>query len=509
MTTKEKRSESRRAAIYARISNDKQKGKEGEGLGVQRQLEDCRDLAQRLGLTVVAEFVDNDISAHSGRERPEYLAMLDEVKAGRIDVVVAWHTDRLHRLTRELEKYIEHCEPHNVETHTVKAGHVDLSTATGRMVAKILGSIAQQESEQKIERMKAAYRQRAKTGRAHIRTHRPFGWDDDGLTLRQEEAGAVEFMTRSIIKGESIASIARDLNGQGLRTSRGREWTVRSVREVAMRPRNAGLVQYDGQILDGVTGEWQAIVSESDFRTVLSILKDPKRRTNTDGTAIKHLLPGIAMCGKCGAPCKYAIVHHTKAGKPSQHVYRCSKSTCVVRDEKKLDNLVTRVALMLLLNQKMRKALAPRDGEGPDYLTERDRINEQLDELAAAYGRGTFTLSQVETASTALRERMQVLDGLIATQTRGDTLREMLSVPDLVQAWEQLPLSRKREVIRSLMTVQVMPIGKGNYRNVKFHQHIKITLVNDVLGDEDLTAAILAHRLTSDQERAVVRAFAA
>ena len=73
------------AAIYARISADKG----GDGLGVDRQEADCRALAERLGWSVEQVFIDNDVSAYSGKMRPQYRAMLDAVRAERIKGIVA------------------------------------------------------------------------------------------------------------------------------------------------------------------------------------------------------------------------------------------------------------------------------------------------------------------------------------------------------------------------------------------------------------------------------------
>ena len=81
------------AAIYVRISRDRA----GAGLGVERQEHDCRELAARLGWPVVEVFTDNDLSAYSGRPRPAYRAMIEAVRAGRVQAVLAWHPDRLHR----------------------------------------------------------------------------------------------------------------------------------------------------------------------------------------------------------------------------------------------------------------------------------------------------------------------------------------------------------------------------------------------------------------------------
>jgi DNA invertase Pin-like site-specific DNA recombinase len=88
------------AAIYARISSDQ----DGTGLGVARQVKECRALAESRGWTVVEEFVDNDISAYSGKTRPQYQRMLTAMRDGRVTAVIVYHLDRLTRRPKELEE---------------------------------------------------------------------------------------------------------------------------------------------------------------------------------------------------------------------------------------------------------------------------------------------------------------------------------------------------------------------------------------------------------------------
>jgi len=141
-----------RAAVYVRISQDKT----GARAGVERQEDDCRVLADRLGWTVTRVYADNDISAYSGKPRPDYKLMLDDIAAGQIDAVLAWHPDRLHRSPKELEHYIDVCEAARIPTHTEQAGNWDLSTPAGRMVARQIGAVSRYESEHKSQRVKAA-----------------------------------------------------------------------------------------------------------------------------------------------------------------------------------------------------------------------------------------------------------------------------------------------------------------------------------------------------------------
>ena len=56
----------------------------------------CRELARRKGWAVIEPaYEDNDLSAFSGKRRPGYEQLLADAKAGRINVIVAWHADRL------------------------------------------------------------------------------------------------------------------------------------------------------------------------------------------------------------------------------------------------------------------------------------------------------------------------------------------------------------------------------------------------------------------------------
>src|SRR5215469_8165872 len=91
------------AGIYARISLDD----DGQGAGVKRQLTDCRKAAKEQGWPIVDEYVDNDVSAYSGKRRPAFERMLADLAAGTIDGVVTYHTDRLARSLRDSERFLD------------------------------------------------------------------------------------------------------------------------------------------------------------------------------------------------------------------------------------------------------------------------------------------------------------------------------------------------------------------------------------------------------------------
>ncbi|MFJ6384971.1 recombinase family protein [Kitasatospora sp. NPDC092039] len=158
------------AAIYCRISDDRV----GAGLGVKRQETDCRSLCGRLSWPVGRVYVDNDLSAYSGRPRGDYRALMADLWTGPQNAVAAWHTDRLHRSPLELEEFIDLCDRRHILVETYLAGPLDLTTPAGRAVARTLGAWARYESEHKAERSRRKALELAETGQVSGGGYRPF-----------------------------------------------------------------------------------------------------------------------------------------------------------------------------------------------------------------------------------------------------------------------------------------------------------------------------------------------
>src|SRR5689334_24298449 len=192
--------------IYTRISLDRT----GEALGVARQEQECRQLAARLGLEVAAVYSDNDISATTGRARPDFEAML----ASRPEAIVAWHQDRLLRLTSDLERVIEL----NVPVYTVTAGTLDLTTPAGRAVARTVAAWSQYEGEQKATRQVAANVQRAASGVHQGRVGYGYRREGTAIVLHPTEATTIRSAVQRVLDGESLRAICKDFDAQHVPT---------------------------------------------------------------------------------------------------------------------------------------------------------------------------------------------------------------------------------------------------------------------------------------------------
>lgn len=93
--------------------------------------------------------VDNDTSAFSGTERPEYRRMLDDVADGVVDAIIVRRIDRLHRRILDLEELVSLAE-HGLLIDSVASGTVDLSKAGGRLIVRLLAAVAHWLNEQGI-----------------------------------------------------------------------------------------------------------------------------------------------------------------------------------------------------------------------------------------------------------------------------------------------------------------------------------------------------------------------
>jgi DNA invertase Pin-like site-specific DNA recombinase len=429
-----------RASVYCRISRDR----EGAGLGVATQEADCRELAQRLGWEIVSVHPDNDLSAYSGRPRPGYAALLGEIRGGEIGGVLAWHTDRLHRSPAELEDYVAACESRGVITHTVKAGELDLSTASGLMVARILGATARHEVDHMIERQRRAKLRSAEAGKWKG-GRRPYGYEADGKTVRQDEADAVKEATTALLAGASMHGLVRQWNAAGRRTTSGNKWATNSLRTTLLRKRNAGLMEHRGQIIG--PAEWPAIVPEPQWHALVDLLNSPSRRTNVANTGRRWLGSGLYRC-ECGSK---LICSSSNKGP----AYRC-RDGCgrLSRKQSDVDDFVSAVIVGRLRQPDLADLLS-RDDEGhlAQLQAESIELRSRLDSLAALFGQGVIDAQQLTEGSREINRRLDEVREATASVYHGTALVGVADADDPGSAWLDAPLERKRAVLDALASV--------------------------------------------------------
>lgn len=469
-----------RAAIYVRISDDPELTR----LGVQRQEADARALVDRRGWEVAGVYEDDDVSAYSGRQRPAYRRLLDDVRAGAVQAVVAWHPDRLHRAPRELEEFIDVIEASGCRVETVQAGELDLATPSGRAVARTLGAWARYESEHKSDRLRRKHLELAQNGHDSGGGCRPFGYERDRRTVRDDEAAMLRDAAGRVLAGEALRSIARDWNGRGLHTTTGAQWSVFTLRRMLISARISG--RRERQRIDGqrralgtivAAADWPGIIDADTSDQLRRLLTDGARRMN--GNATKYLLTGgIARCGVCGAALvarpKQEVRFEADADGVKHRIVTASRSLVCVSgpgfhgcgairiQNDPLDELVTE-AVFQAVDAGALRAVMEQSSEDRTSSEELLAVETKLAELAADWAADRVTRGEWEAARGGLLARQAALRRRVEASRRSHGL-DGLSDP-LRDAWPQLPLHRQRAVIAALVdAVTIGPAVRGRNR---------------------------------------------
>jgi DNA invertase Pin-like site-specific DNA recombinase len=431
---------------------------------VTRQIEDCRREAERRGFDVVDVYVDDDISAWSGKHRPEFERMVDDLRSRQIGAVVVWHLDRLTRHPRELETFIDLCDELRVELGCV-TGEVDLSSHIGRLTARMLGGLARYESDHKSERIRRKHEEIAANGRVSGGGSRPYGYEADKVTIRAAEAAIVRECATRLLAGEPVRSIARDLNERGVTSASGGAWSPQSLRRMLASPRISGQRTHRGEIV--AKAVWPAIISEDDGAKIRALLANPERRTNK--AARRYLLGGLLVCSHCGE----RLVARPRTG--GQRRYACAKGpgfsgcgkTYINADE--VERFVTEAVLIRLDSAALQRTLERRQRKAPDaqrWLSEMEQAQEQLVELAAAYGNRELSMDELRAARKPIEQRLTNARKQLNKVSRSSVLDRYVGNGEGLRAdWHSLDLSQHHAIVAAVVdSVVVGPARRGYNR---------------------------------------------
>jgi DNA invertase Pin-like site-specific DNA recombinase len=173
----------KRAGLYERVSTEEQ-AKFGFSIKAQQDALDEHCTTNKM--KVVDHYTDDGVSGGKPAfKRPEMSRLLDDVKAGRIDIILFTRLDRWFRNVPEYFKVQEILDAHGVEWKAIWEDY-DTTTSSGRMAITIFLAIAQNEREKGAERVKAVLENKRKNKEACFGGQAvPFGYmkekDENGV----------------------------------------------------------------------------------------------------------------------------------------------------------------------------------------------------------------------------------------------------------------------------------------------------------------------------------------
>ena len=448
-----------RAGIYARISSDR----EGDNLAISRQLADCETLAGARGWEATERYVDSDISAYSGKRRPEYQRMLEDIEAGAVDAVVVYHADRLHRHPRELEDFIDLCQQTKTKLATV-SGDLDLSTHEGQLLARITGAVARKESDDKSRRIQRKHQELAQAGKPSGGGTRPFGFESDQHTIRPAEAAVIRECATRFLAGLPLRALCTDLNVRGVATVTGKTWSPQTLRNLLKSGRISGQRDHHGEIV--AKASWEPIITPAETQRIRAKLSDPNRRTNR--TARRYLLTRLLRCGHCD------VKLYARPRDDGSRRYVCASGpgfggcgkTTVMADP--LEAFIVEAVLHRLDSPELAASIngTPDDPEGAGLQADIEAAEAQLADLSQLWGDQVIGRQEWLTARAAIEQRLTVTKKRLAVLNRTTALSPHVgNAAGLREHWTELTLSRQEQIVAAVLDhVVVGPARRGYNR---------------------------------------------
>lgn len=316
----------KRAALYARVSTEEQAM---HGVSLDAQQERLLQYAKENGLTVVDIYVDEGISARKRyTARPEFMRMLDDVKAKKVDVVLFIKLDRWFRNIADYYEVQAILDKYRVQWIATEEDY-DTTTANGRLALNIKLAIAQDESDRTSERIKFVFQNMVREGRV-ISGSTPKGYkiQEKKVVLDEALAPVIKEMFSHYIDTRSLHDTSRYL-----KETHSVYIDIKSMKAMLQNP------WYIGEAY-GIKDWCPRIIDDETFQLAGKIVRMRATRNSQDRTERVYLFTGLLFCGACGRRMTtYSCRNHYKSGRSQEYIYyRCPGHTMRLCDAAKQIN---------------------------------------------------------------------------------------------------------------------------------------------------------------------------
>jgi site-specific DNA recombinase len=462
------------AVVLTRISD----ARNGITAGVDDQRADLLRYAQRLGWGVSTVIEENDTSAFKRRMvqlpgggkalrtfRPKFREALDMLATGRADGLLVLDLDRLARDPRDLEDLIDVVEsrkpPIPVESIT---GSLRLGSDPDISMARVMVAMANKSSRDTARRVARARQRQAEAGHPRHGGRRPFGFEADQVSVNEVEAAVIRKAADSIVAGVSLRQTLTDVRRSGVSTVTGVPWTAIALRDILTRPRNAKLVVYQGAVVEGVTADWDPIMSRETWEAVTAILTDPARRTSP-GSTPRWLGSLIYRCGHpdCLDVDPPSTLRVSTSGNRPRQTYRCMEHAHLTRVAEDLDQYIEMVLCDRLSRSDMADLMPPRistESNTGELALQANALRERIKEAGDLWEGGVISVAEFKTRRQRMNDELAKIQDQLRDASGNNPLADIAGRKDAGEVWATLDLGRKRAILQALATVWVLPLTK-------------------------------------------------
>ena len=278
------------AVIYARYSSHSQTEQSIEG-----QLHDGYSFAERCGYTVINEYIDRALTGRSD-DRPSFQRMMKDAAKRQFKAVIVWKLDRFARNRYDSAIYKNHLRKYGIRVVSVMENITD--SPEGIILEGLLESMAEYYSANLAENIRRGQATAVSKG-WFCGGSVPFGYrvQDHKLIPDDKTAPIVREIYQRYADGESLASVAEDLNARGYHTTRGGTFSTGTFDRIIPNPAYIGEYTYKGAVVPGCS---TPIVDPEIFRKVVARRERNRRQPAAGRSPVSFLLQGKLFCGSCG-----------------------------------------------------------------------------------------------------------------------------------------------------------------------------------------------------------------
>lgn len=279
-----------RCAIYTRKSSEEGLEQEFNSLDAQREACEAYILSQKHdGWMALPTYYDDGGLSGGNMERPALKRLLEDVSAGRVDVIVVYKVDRLTRSLSDFSRIVDTLDKHQVSFVSVTQ-HFNTTSSMGRLTLNVLLSFAQFEREIAGERIRDKIAASKRKGMWMGGTV-PFGYEvkDRKLEIVEGEAKTVHLIFETYAELGTVDALAGHLAERGIQKTRDRKGKVLRFSRATLyhmlnNPLYIGKINHKGQTYDGLH---QPIIDPALWAKVQQQIAD-NSNNRTSGRRSKH-----------------------------------------------------------------------------------------------------------------------------------------------------------------------------------------------------------------------------
>ena len=303
-----------RAGLYERVSTEEQSK---FGFSIADQEEALTEYCEKNQLKIVDHYTDEGISgAKPPMKRPALHRLIEDVQAGKIDIILFTRLDRWFRSVKEYFKVQEILDNHGVQWKAIRENY-DTTTANGQMAITIFLAVAQNERDKGAERVKAVLKNKRKNKEACFGgPYKPMGYmkkEDENGVMRLVKDPEEEQMTQEfwdiLVKHNNIAKAIRHMNDVYGVTKAHKTWM-----RIAHSPFYCGM-------WDDVEEFCEPYVSMEDWLMIQETAERRRQDTRAKGV---YLFSGMIRCPECDNILCGTYKHNVRKGQKYRYQsYRC------------------------------------------------------------------------------------------------------------------------------------------------------------------------------------------